>query len=420
MRSPRAASRSGGSLVLDGPTLLFSLGLFGFPIVATIIAVLGVDSRALSIPFRLLIAFLALLLILGRGRWQATPWHLLLLWIWLCYAARLFYDAFFAGIEGTAYSLLMFLSTCVIPAIALWKAPQIRFDSLARAGAVVATIGCLASLAGVSLGLFGQADITETTGRLSTEVLNPITLGHLAVSGLLCMLVLFRTVNLPARLLILLTVPALAYCLLQTGSKGPALAFAVCSLLWAVRRGYYGALVLIAAPVLAMSFLIEGNALADRIAGGGEDLSTLERVLLLQNSLLQIQASPIVGSASVEFVSGFYPHNIFVEAALAMGVPMAIAFVALVARGATIAWRAIGGERAVLGLLFIQSLISGLTSEALFGAATFWVTLVLLLKTRARVPAPKSAASAAGGGSLAVPGRGSGLAYNARPPTASA
>jgi O-antigen ligase len=107
--------------------------------------------------------------------------------------------------------------------------------------------------------------------------------------------------------------------------------------------------------------------------------STQLRLTLFRDTLSQINISPITGSAFVELNSQQYPHNLFIESALAVGIPLSCLFVALIVKGTVEAWKSLNNGRALLGLLFFQSLIVAMVSGALFGATMLWLTLALLL-----------------------------------------
>jgi O-antigen ligase len=86
----------------------------------------------------------------------------------------------------------------------------------------------------------------------------------------------------------------------------------------------------------------------------------------------------------VERNSGYYPHNVFLEAPMAMGIPMAIVFTTLIGFAVVKAWRALGSNADLLGLLFFQALLTATVAGALFGAIDLWIILVLLPSGGAR------------------------------------
>jgi O-antigen ligase len=163
----------------------------------------------------------------------------------------------------------------------------------------------------------------------------------------------------------------------MTGSKGPALAMLVVGSVWAARRGEVTRLIAISAVIVALLRFVETNPLLDRVAGAAEDLSTLERIVLIDDGLQQIAGSPWIGSASVEFNSGFYVHNVFLEAAMALGIPLTLVFLALIANGLLLAWRLLASQNDLVGLLFMQGLIAAGTSDSMYSSGLMWIGLLL-------------------------------------------
>ncbi|TDU24135.1 hypothetical protein DFR24_4398 [Panacagrimonas perspica] len=305
-----------------------------------------------------------------------------MLFIWACYLLRLSHDYFVDGIEGADYSMQYFIAGSVLPALALWKSDTFDQSRYAWAGFMTCSLGCAMSLVGDWLGAFGYSELTSTTGRLSTESLNPISLGHLAASGILCGAVLCEASTRRLRALLVFVMAGLLLVLLQTGSKGPAVALIFALAIWAVRRGHLIKILLVSVPIALLLSTFNELPLLSRISGAEEDLSTLERVVLLNDSLQQIVASPWVGSSSVELKSGHYPHNVFVEAAMALGIPLASMFVLIVSRGAMVGWHLIGTRSNLLGMLFVQSLIISVTSGSLYGSTLLWLCLILMFGMR--------------------------------------
>lgn len=361
--------------------LVLALAMFGYPLVGNVVSLLEIDGRALSVPFRLFVLCLSLLLLVSCRYIRITRARRFLFLIWLAYALRLTYDLMVARLEGADYALQFFLVACVLPAFALLAADDFQQDRFAKLAFAIAVTGCAATVVGSWLGRFGETDLTQTTGRLSTLALNPVSLGHLAVSAVLCGFVLWRRAGtgILLRASILAGCLVAMYCLVMTGSKGPALALVICVTAWAAARGFLLKILIVGIPLVVLILLSPVSPLADRLAGLGEDPSTLERVVLLRDTFRQVADSPLLGSAFVELNSGLYPHNMLLDAALAFGIPLALGFTWLVAIGAIRAWGTLRTPEDLLGLLFVQTLVGGLVSGALFGATGFWCLLALLL-----------------------------------------
>lgn len=380
---------------------LFALALFGYPVVGSVISLLQIDSRALSVPFRVLVALFSVFVILTTRRLRIDGLRQVMLVIWFLYVIRLLHDWLIPNLQGADYALEFFIASAVLPGFALLKADAFERRKFARIAFLVASAG---ALLGLFAGLFGSADVQEggVSGRLSLAALNPVTLGDQATSAILCGVVLWRDLKKRYRLILVGMFVLLLACLVLTGSKGPVLQLVFCMGLWSMRRGLALRLGLLALPMLAWLALSTANPLADRLADAGDDSSTVDRVVMINDSLDQIADSPLIGSAFVELNSGFYPHNIFVESGLAFGVPVALVFTGMIFVGIGRAWKTLKTNNYdLLGLLFFQGLLDATFSGSLYGMLQLWVLLAMLptaailaVRSRSR-PAPRAGAALA-------------------------
>ena len=358
--------------------LLFAVALFGYPIVGSLISLFQLESRVLSIPFRIAVGLFSLWLYVSTRRLKIDGWRQLMLVIWFLYCLRLIYDWVFPNLDGADYALQFFVATSVLPAMALMKADAYQQRRFALIGFITAGAGTIISLLAALFGSAAVQDVTTTTGRLSLAALNAVSLGYLATSAILCGFVLWRGARMGAKLCLAAMFVVLLWGLVLTGSKGPALALVFCMGLWAIRNGQAWKFGILAVPLLVVALASEGNPLVERLSGSQEDESTIDRLIVLTDSLHQIEGSPFLGSAFVELNSGFYPHNVFIEAALAFGIPGALLFLALMMFGCFRSWQLLKGTNALLGLLYFEALFAASTSGAIFGATLLWVTLALL------------------------------------------
>lgn len=357
--------------------LLFALSLFGYPIIGSVISLLQVDSRALSVPFRVAVALFSVWVILTARRLRIDGLRQVMLIIWFLYIVRLLHDWLIPNLQGADYALQFFIASAVLPGFALMKARAFEWRRFALVAFVIASAGALMGLFGA---LFGGADVQDSgvAGRLSLSALNPVSLGNQATSAILCGVVLWRDAKMRYRLILAGTFALLFLCLVLTGSKGPVLQLFVCLGLWALRRGHALRLGILGLPVLVWLAVSTENPLADRLAGSDEDSSTLQRVEMINDSFVQIEGSPIIGSAFVELNSGYYPHDVFVEAGLAFGVPIALVFIGMISVGAFRAWKTLKTDWDLLGLLFFQGLLDAALAGSLYGMTQLWLILAML------------------------------------------
>ena len=306
-------------------------------------------------------------------------WHFLMLLIWCALILRLGFDASISVIENADYALELFLISCVLPVLAIWSLDAYQPRYYAIAGFALAATGSLTALLANYFGIFGESDLTEITGRLSSTALNPVTLGHLALSGFLCGLTLMRSEPFWIRAPIILTMIALIIVIMQTGSKGPVMALAIILFIWAGQRAFVAPMIGLAGLVIILLFAYGDSPFFHRLMVIDDDPSTTERIALIQDSLQQIATSPWIGSASVELISGSYPHNIFLEGALSFGVPLTAVFVILLTHGFIKSLKLLKTENDLVSLLFLQSLVISQISGALFADSMLWICLVLIL-----------------------------------------
>ena len=267
---------------------LFAISLFGYPIIGSIISMFQFESRALSIPFRIFVGLFSLWIIATSNRLRVDGWHRLMLLVWFLYALRLLHDWLVPNLDGADYALQFFVATSVLPAVALMKARAFQKRRFALMGFITASCGVIISLLAVMFGNADVQDVTASSGRLSLSALDPVSLGHLATCAILCGLVLWRGARRAAKFCLVVTFIPLVWCLILTGSKGPALALVLCTGLWAIRSGYGWRFAILALPLLALALASGGNPLATRFSGSQEDESTVDRLVVLSDSLTQI------------------------------------------------------------------------------------------------------------------------------------
>jgi len=381
--------------------LLFALALFGYPIIGNAISLLQMDSRLLSVPFRIIVALFSLWIIVTTRRLHVDRVRQAMLLIWCLYSVRLIHDWLLTPLEGADYALQFFVATSVLPAIALMKGRAYDQRSFALRGFVVASLGSIISILALRFGGGDTQDLTSSSGRLSLTALDPVTLGNLAVSATLCAMPLWSRCTNVSKIAMAAVVCGLLLCLLLTGSKGPALALLACIGLYAMRRGKMLRFAILVLPVSLWLVTSASSPLAERLAAAGEDESTTDRIVVLTDSIDQIASAPLIGSAFVELNSGFYPHDVFVEASMALGVPVGLLFAGLVLFGLVKALKELKGPNYLLPMLYIQGVLAAAISGSLFGSTLLWVTLAIL--PMQRKPARNAGRARAGNSAALLP-----------------
>jgi O-antigen ligase len=324
-------------------------------------------------------AFILAFLLVGRVIWDATFVPLPLDLPWSDEWTYLF-----------GVTIIPMLAFVVVP-------PYEALDSMRRIGV---WIGTLTIFMVIAASLYTLRNATGFS-RLSTDILNPISLAQMAVA---CLIVINaqaiagvpkksrrRLKSLGRWLMTLLCI----LIVIATVSKGPILAlFSVVVLAMLFRgsldgraRGLFQRLFLM---VLALSAALGVLLLVDaytpiqvvsRFANAGADTSTSTRLDLIDGALMQFGESPILGSSFVEYSSRFYPHNIIVEVMMTNG-SLGLAALVILLFGCfyyvgRMLW-SVPSERWI-ALLFVQYFIVSMFSGSLYFDATTWASMLVTL-----------------------------------------
>lgn len=359
---------------------LFVGVVIGYPVAGLLASAMNWDSLITSIPLRILILGLSAWLWLttrNPGRRRGGLWLAL---FGAVYLLRLIWDLGVVQVPGAVEALAFFVATVAIPAAALWRGGSSMSETQTmRLMFMLGTAICIVALTMHTLGIGQDRSLTEVTGRLSFEALNPITIGHTAASTLIAALCMVRHGIKPrqAPLLIAGGVAAGAT-LLLAASRGPLLCLAAAGLVYAVATGRWFWLALIALTLAPFLFAADSELLL-RFNTIEEDESALERLVLQANAIDQFLSSPLLGSAFVERELLTYPHNLFVETAMALGIVGLLLLLSILAKAARVVRHHIGAGHLLFVLLFVQYFVGAQLSGAIYGHGPLVVCLVLLL-----------------------------------------
>ncbi len=384
--------------------LMIAFALVGYPFVATLSTALGLSGTPLAIVARAVVLILSLMLIvpaISRIQRHHLKYLAVFATFWMAYLMRMAADTtYYAEQLSKAASeyWIWALGVCLIPALALMGVSA----AATMPKAFKLTWLALGASAGLTI-VFGSTIVThlggiETdTGRLALESLNPTSIGHMGAS-----LVIFsgwywltdkghKGILKTASLLGML---AGGYLLLSSASRGPLIAFicviAMVLLTLKVRKIIKISIIvgLIAAALLPIVFSqisLESLALAARIVGStsGEDLSIASRQASFDGAWNQFLSNPLFGDFLEERSTGFYPHNLVLEAFMATGLIGGLSFLAI---SIVATWKAfrlvkLKSNYAWAGLIYIQYFVGAQFSGSIFGSSIFWVFSVLVIFT---------------------------------------
>jgi O-antigen ligase len=269
--------------------------------------------------------------------------------------------------------------------------------------AVVAALGTLSQI------LSGVRPTFEGRYGLSNVEYDPIALGRLSAVGLLiaAYAVLARTGR--VRAVAMVVAPLIAIAVLASGGRGPILGLlaglAVLAALLA-RGGAWKRLPLLLAAAVASALvvgqLVPGEAI-DRalsvIVGGETGRDSNGRSELWAAAWRVFVEHPGMGVGTGGFAAiepaELYPHNLFLEVGVELGLLGLAALVAALAIGIA----AIGGafrsatadDRALLGLviaMLVAALVNAMVSADIAGNADVWLALGLGIGLSSALPTP--------------------------------
>jgi hypothetical protein len=387
---------------------MYGLVVAGYALVSALPLLLDTSSRAVSVPYRAVVALIGVWLIVRALQRRAL--YAGLFWapfglFWLLYSLRLLLDIQIMpkALQGSLTDYVIFaFGICLIPAIAFMQTPGTA--TIRRAYQFVLAMTAAACLTTLLLSvraiLSGDALAAWfTIGRLGTDTLNPILLGHLGVTlAILSFVGLFRLFAVPAIPRLLLA--ALAALGLVTAavaaSRGPLVALAAVVGIMALsarsarqRLRALIAIILIGGIGYPTAVLVEerlGFGIITRTitAGGDLDESGGHRFILVRDAWRQFMNEPVIGSSLEERNSGSYPHNPVVESFMATGVFGGLAFLALVAgslrSGVWLLRNA--PHHGWVALLHVQALVGASFSGSLWASDFMWCFTAAVLATR--------------------------------------
>jgi len=379
-RAPQPVNRLGVWLM----TGVIALTLVGYPLAGLVSSALGLESTTTSIPMRVLVLLVGAATVahFAVQRHAFRLDGLVFLFFWL-YLIRLVWDLQVPWFEDLLTAIVFFVATVMLPAIAAMIGAR-GYDERSTAQIVflVGAFVCLGALALNRLGIGTTAELTTTTGRLWLAALNPISLGHVATTTIIAALAIWGSPRIiGGRLALAGGVLVALACLVLAASRGPIVALIVAGISYALLQGRWGRIfagglsLLIVGPVILAT---QGITIIDRFTDISSDVSALERVMTQERALSQALANPVFGSAYVEVISGQYPHNLILEAFMALGFFGLGLFLLICARAGIQAAVRLRAGQVFLPLLLVQYFIAAMFSGALWGASALFVVMVTL------------------------------------------
>lgn len=305
------------------------------------------------------------------------------------YSCRLLENMLIEGMDispGNELVLLTFFLSAIIPAYMLAS-----MERAIRDEDMIALLSLCAVLFVVGMALNYNA-LTETAERRMTlDKINPISLAYVASSLMLFYLLSFArskrsTVEALLIVPILLLIVALARSRGMLISTGITLLFYVLVLkgsrrVWTLSGlGAAAAVIGIYANPDYIGNLIEALYRIDVYS----DMSTASRAASFHGAWGQFIEDPIFGRYAVELQTNYYPHNIYLESLMSVGMVGTVPFLVHFAMAVRAAFGLIretepSFTRMFIALLFVREAVAAAASGGLWGASGYWITSFLVI-----------------------------------------
>ncbi len=371
--------------------LVFALA--GFGLVSFVPDIMGVDARTVTISYRASIFLISALLILFalsnlKGKLIVKFTSLLSISLIIAYLFRLSGDAQFNFGRSLSEIMIIAIGVSFIPAIALSTLKNNKI--ILKASDILIVCFVLIAFLAVSNGFIEGYDY-----RLSgNSVLNPITLGHFAASGIILITIKWLTLRevrvsymdkmwLGSSLLILFIA------LFMAGSRGPVLTlfltlgyYLSSRFTYILRKKLFGVILILTLIFIVVSSFEQVLTLfSNRMTidfGDGQEGGEA-RVLLWINGVKIFLQYPFFGNQTTTLMG--YPHNIMIEILMSTGVVGGIAFLMIITHAIKKVHLLNKSHSALVwpGLLFFQHLAGSLLSGTLYSSNDLWYSLALLL-----------------------------------------
>lgn len=300
-------------------------------------------------------------------------------------------ESFYLPFDGSRI-LLIFVTGSVIPALALARMQgAIRDDQFRQ---IMPVLG-IVFLIGLALNVGELLSKQELTGRASLDKINPIPMAHTAVAFIVFYVLIFLRSR---RDLIEASIaaPVLAVIVLMSGSRA-ALAGGVLAIgfYFLLLRGSRRIWMIAAAAAMGLLLVLSlgpehFQGISNRFESmlgddyGDKDSSTEKHLQAWSGAYQQFLDDPIAGRHIIELSTGFYPHNVYLESLMSVGllgsIPLLVHLLLAGRASVGIIRSSSSGLFATfIAIVFVRDAIVASSGGAIWSTASLWVTSTLAI-----------------------------------------
>lgn len=292
----------------------------------------------------------------------------------------------------STYFLYLFVLN-VIPCVGLCFCSNIDFTYVFKWGYRILFIVLLMSL---WYNLFSNIEKTSNLRNTGNDIIGALSYGHYGVTFSILSLVKMNSSSSKNKYVFVLGYLFGLFVMYLSGSRSPLIALVICTVLYLFGSNglFKGAfiLILLVFPLYLLwdeIFLFLSSfhsGFIQRLLMSFESGDTSGRDVIYSDMWKQIWEDPLLGRYFVVYsgeYAGYYPHNMILEALGATGILIGMFFIYWLVRmimGAVkiISWK---DKRCWVSLVFLQYMIFGMSSKALYTNTYFWyfVTLQMVI-----------------------------------------
>jgi hypothetical protein len=378
---------------------LVPLVFVGYPLAgASTIFFPFLDPTFITYGYRAIVAALAAVAIVGalvRNRTPVFPLALTLLLV--AYLIRLYVDNYLVGVYRADLAMLFYVGGVLPPVLAVFFAgrPLQETQLIVPTFVVALAASSLLFVIG-ALGLESQiiSSLEQTGGRLTLDTVNPITIGHVGATLLITCVAAWYQPGRPIPRLVIAAAAVIAVAtMLEAGSRGPFVAIGFCLITYSVvaRRWGAAALALIAVIVVASRSSPDQIVILDRFSTTGWDAASEARLLTQDYAIADFIDHPFVGHAYLEAATLDYPHNLIIDAAMALGLAGLIPLGVAIIQAAREVVRRLRTGHLLAALITVQFFIAAQFSGSIWGHSNLFTMMALLLVWKGSKTEPRAA-----------------------------
>lgn len=369
--------------------------ILGFPLVATISTLTNQSTNILSIVLRAIILTLCLFAFININSKNRII-KILIYTFWILYLIRLFYDTQVLEIKSppyeSSYIIMNAIGVTFIPTVAI-----LNLAHLLDANILLKKMYRLTQLLGlliIIIVIMSEKSIIEivSSDRFSVNTdfeksskINPILISLIGTLLIVLSFFFYNINESKSKLIDMLSSILFGFFFNILGSsRSPLLGLLCCIFILSFKKfNLKIVLLLIILTLFTYQILSYLNIIDDvlfigRIASTSIENEDDTRLLMFKGAFSQFLENPILGSSFVEKKTQTYPHNIFVESLMSIGIIGILPFLLAIFTILKFSFSKINNAHLYIYLLFIIYTILFSFSFPLYQSAEFWIFLVLL------------------------------------------